>query len=388
MHPGCSRGVVFFACSVRAGTRRWGRIFFRREAFEPAAADPKQAWLDFIAAESRAYAKEVEDRLKRRVFEDVVPQLAAGFLEDRRLRLGDRSTPDEAELEDIRQATLTLLYRILFLLYAEARDLLPVRESPYRRLSLTQIKREIADAAGVAQTDADKKLAEAYKAKATDLYDRLLKLFSVMDTGDAAVNVPKYNGGLFLMKPNKPGKKGAPGAPGTPGGVSRDVVIARFLLEHKVPDRFLAIAIDRLARVMDSRRFELLFIDYKSLGVRHLGSIYEGLLEFKLKIADEDLAAVKEKGKEVVIPLAKARGKGKSGRKLQVAVPKGQPYLANDKSERKATGSYYTPDHIVEYIVENAVGPVLDAKLEALRPEFRNAEQTYHRARDNAEKNP
>ena len=29
-------------------------------------------------------------------------------------------------------------------------------------------------------------------------------------------------------------------------------------------------------------------IDYKSLGVRHLGSIYEGLLEFKLRIAPEE----------------------------------------------------------------------------------------------------
>ena len=38
----------------------------------------------------------------------------------------------------------------------------------------------------------------------------------------------------------------------------------------------------------------------------------------------------------------------------------GQVYLVTDKGERKATGSYYTPDYIVQYIVEHTVGPVLE----------------------------
>ena len=59
-----------------------------------------------------------------------------------------------------------------------------------------------------------------------------------------------------------------------------------------------------------------------------------------------------------------------------------------DKSERKATGSYYTPDHIVQYIVDSAVGPVLAAKLDALRPALRNAEKTYHRWMRNLRDNP
>ena len=59
-----------------------------------------------------------------------------------------------------------------------------------------------------------------------------------------------------------------------------------------------------------------------------------------------------------------------------------------DKSERKATGSYYTPDHIVQYIVDSAVGPVLAAKLDALRPALRDAEKTYHRWMRNLRDNP
>ena len=56
---------------------------------------------------------------------------------------------------------------------------------------------------------------------------------------------------------------------------------------------------------------------------------------------------------------------------------KKEVYLSNDKAERKASGSYYTPDPIVEYIVAHTVGPVLDEKLEALRPEFRKVRKTF-----------
>ena len=53
----------------------------------------------------------------------------------------------DAELSDCFQATLTFLYRLLFLLYAESRDLLPVRETRgYREASLTKLKEEVARA--------------------------------------------------------------------------------------------------------------------------------------------------------------------------------------------------------------------------------------------------
>jgi hypothetical protein len=48
-------------------------------------------------------------------------------------------------------------------------------------------------------------------------------------------------------------------------------------------------------------------------------------------------------------------------------VRKDQLYLATDKGERKSTGSYYTPDYIVNYIVSNTVGPVVDGKWSEAR---------------------
>src|SRR5947209_16198067 len=182
-----------------------------------------------------------------------------------------------------------------------------------------------------------------------------------MDKGDPILNVPTYNGGLFIISPDDSDR--------------REHRIARFLLEHKVPDRYLALAIDRLARDQDDKTLALVFIDYKSLEVRHLGSIYEGLLEFKLKVAEEDLTTQADKKGETYIPLSQV--KVKTGRQAEVVVRKKEVYLSNDKAERKASGSYYTPDPIVEYIVANTVGAVLDRKLEALRPEFRKVRKTF-----------
>ena len=38
----------------------------------------------------------------------------------------------------------------------------------------------------------------------------------------------------------------------------------------------------------------------------------------------------------------------------------GDVYLVTDRGERKLTGSYYTPDYIVKYMVDEALRPVLD----------------------------
>jgi hypothetical protein len=129
---------------------------------------------------------------------------------------------------------------------------------------------------------------------------------------------------------------------GDPDDASPEADAARFLRRRRIADRPLALALDLLSRAEDDKRHELVFVDYKSLGVRQLGSIYEGLLEYRLEPA------------------------GPKGRGIA---------LVNDRKERKATGSYYTPDHIVKYIVEQAVGPVLREKFEAVRPALRRADE-------------
>ena len=92
-------------------------MFFRPDAFRPI---PKGAGcrLDGILQGSREYAKRLGERLKDRIFLQIFRHLAQGFLMNRKPRLGQNKEPTEAELADIFEATLTLLYRLLLLLYA------------------------------------------------------------------------------------------------------------------------------------------------------------------------------------------------------------------------------------------------------------------------------
>ncbi len=381
---------------------RYFYLFFRAAAFVPEEqirdGQPQQiCFLDKLLEESETYAKGLGDRLKVRVFDQVFPHFAEGFIEHLKRQPGIadpqqkmlfpivqqlslKQEPNETFRRLVFEGTLILLYRLLFLLYAEARGLLPVREQRgYYEHSLTRLKEDIAEKAGKIYDEAPTKLDTAYRTDTTDLYDRLMKLFATIDRGNRELNVPLYNGGLFITEPY-------------PEDSSSEAKNARFLQKNKIPDRYLAKGLDLLTRDLDDKRQDLVFIDYKSLGVRQLGSIYEGLLEFKIRIASEKMAVVKGKRTEEVIPykdLAKSKKKVlKKGRarnaQERVYLP-GDVYLENDQQERKATGSYYTPEHVVKYIVENTVGPVLEDKFEKLRPKFRQAQERYRKKSQQAE---
>jgi len=359
---------------------RYFWVLFRAKAFEPRTVvkegrEEASTFLDQLLDGSEAYAKRLGDRLKGRVFDDIFPHLAQGFVAYRKAREGTEADLSQEALDEVFQGTLTLLYRLLFLLYAEARDLLPVRETrAYNQVSLTRLKREVAQAAGDDPGGLADRLKKVYGSDSTDLYDRLLTLFRAVDKGDAALNMPVYNGGLFISEPD-------------PKDDSPETRNARFLLANKVPDRYLATALDLLARDEDEKTFKRAFIDYKSLGVRQLGSIYEGLLEFHLRLASEKMAVCKGKKTEEVVSYRQAvkekrtilkHGRGKEA--PERTLPKGTVYLENTRHERKATGSYYTPDYIVKYIVQHTVGPVLEEKFRAMEPKLREAQQAYRQA--------
>ncbi|BCL79949.1 hypothetical protein ccbrp13_24140 [Ktedonobacteria bacterium brp13] len=355
-------------------------FLFRAEAFRatiPTSDGTLISKLDQILQHSVSYAHEVGEQLKNLIFDQIFQHFAQGFVNYAQqhqhwptalLEMDEQQR--SASLQEVFNATLTFLYRLLFLLYAESRNLLPVREiSSYYGYSLEHLKVGIAEDAGTSKTTAPLKIASQYSATATGLYDNLRVLFGAIDKGSRDLNVPIYNGGLFMTTTDAQDS-------------SNEARTARFLSTLKIPDRELALGLDLLARVEEKKGASLVFVDYKSLGVRQLGSIYEGLLEFRLRAATEVMAVVstgKGKKTEQIISQQEAIQKKQSITTTlngaQRLYQPGNVYLENDKHERKATGSYYTPDYIVKYIVANTVGPVLDEKFAKLTAEFRNVEQ-------------
>ncbi|HKJ66848.1 MAG TPA: restriction endonuclease, partial [bacterium] len=299
--------------------------FFRAAAF---IRDPetKKSFLEQVFDGSVNYGSQLQTRLKNLIFDQIFVHLAEGFIQHQ--RQNDHPEIESQEnLDAIYEGTLRLLYRLLFILYAEARDLLPVKdEHGYRNYSLLSLKQRAAKAVDRGDT---------LVSIGHDYWNDLRDLFRFIDQGEPDLNIPRYNGGLFRSDHPK----------------------NDFFEQNMVPDKYLVPALDLLTRDVEPDTGQKRFIDYKTLDVEQLGSIYEGLLEFHLRIAEKELAVVKEKGAEAYKSLSEVKNPIRT-------VQPGEPYLENDKGQRKATGSYYTPDYIVQYIVENTVGSVLKERAD------------------------
>ncbi len=252
---------------------RYFSAFFSADSFRPGSEG--QSFLDLALADGTANSRRLGQELERQIF-SAVPLIAQGLMRD--------EEPTEDSLAEAFENSLVLLYRLLFCLYAEARELLPVNEHHYFRYSVREQKERLA-----AEIEGGARFSDA----ADELYNELRALFRMIDRGDPRLGVNEYDGGLFA-------------ADGHP-----------YLEGRYVPDSLFAPALDGLYRV--DRRF----VDYRSLSVRHLGDIYERLLEFRL-VADA------EKG------------------------------LILEHSEgRRDAGAYFTPEAVVDMIVERTLDPLL-----------------------------
>ncbi|MFW5943076.1 MAG: Eco57I restriction-modification methylase domain-containing protein, partial [Chloroflexota bacterium] len=297
-----------------AGTMRYFTLFFRQDALRPDAQGRR--FLQDALDASNAYAVALEEDMQENVYR-ALELLMQGFLDLRANDLG----PDD--LRRVYDNSLYLLYRFLFILYAESRGLLPLDREDYREhYSLHDIKNDIAN-------------HNAPTAPSTtDFWKRVQTLFQIINGDDEELNrflgVPRYNGGLFNPR------------------------LHPFLQEKAVGDAYLTGAIDLLSRRDTEQGKE--FADYRTLGVRQLGSIYEGLLEYQPRLAQEEMVAVKDGGQERWLPASEKP----DGATVTARRKAGQVYLVTDRGERKATGSYYTPEYIVRYIVEQTVGPLVE----------------------------
>lgn len=236
-------------------------LLFRREAFLPQPGDADGRTFHALALQAgRLWESKVSQDLGQRVFDELFPRLAAAMV-----RHDPRAAVpcDRAYLDGVHRGALILLYRLLFVLYAEDRALLPVTDPRYDDYSLRWLRQDIAR-----RLDA----GDSFSTSATRAWQHLRSLFRAIDKGDDSMGLPPYNGGLFQE--------------------SSEDLLARI----ELPDAELAPLIDGLSRRPHGN--SLGFINYRDLAVQHLGSIYERLLEQRL---------VEEAGAVVVQPSVFAR---------------------------------------------------------------------------------
>ena len=269
-----------------------------------------KAGIDVIFDDGKNYVQELEENLADRILrpDGVFVDLVKGVLGyDGTRRYGNE------ELASAKATALKIMYRIWFLLYAESRDLLPARDQRYAPLSLMSLR------TGLDGMEAD--------PDAAGCWERVLKLFRGVRNGSPEHNLPQYNGGLFRSDPEI-------------DGIS-------IWNRHVV----------RALRGFMERDGEA--VDYASLGVRHLGHIYETLMEFEVRQADRDIMLLEDrKGVREVASRAEST----------YSYRKNDLYIVSKAGaiSRKSSGSYYTPEEMVSFLVRRGLEPIFREREELM----------------------
>jgi hypothetical protein len=236
-----------------------------------------------------------------------------GILAARNLR-----KPKPEDLAETYQMTLVYLFRLLFLAYAEDKELLPYKHNTlYRDRSL---KHKAQDLSLLRREGTPFGSSSA-------MWEEIDRLFKAVDKGNATWGVPAYNGGLF----------------------SRDKAVSALgwrLSELSLSDEVLGPVLTSL--LVEATPEGWGPVDFRTLGVREFGTIYEGLLENELAIAETDLTTKSEK-----------KQYAPAGPKDEVVVRQGRAYLYNTSGARKSTGSYFTKHFAVEHLLDHALEPAL-----------------------------
>lgn len=269
-----------------------------------ATRTPEPVW-ELWRADGQREGARVREGLRIGV-EAALVTLGEGFLEHpaneplrRALIAGDLKR--QAYFEEL----LRLVYRFIFLFAVEERGLLhPADDSPAAAAA-----RRIYEQGYSARRLRERCLRRVARDAHDDLWQAQVIVFRALATGEPRLALPAL-GGLF--------------APAQCPYLDAASLSNRALLEAMRHLRWSQ-ASDTVAPV-----------DYRNMGPEELGSVYESLLEL---VPDPDPHA-----RTFAFVYASADGDTKG-------------------NARKTTGSYYTPDSLVQELIKSALDPVIDARV-------------------------
>ena len=276
--------------------------------------------INSILEESKRFAAGIAEQLRERIYEIVVPQLAMGIAKSRNL-----DAPSKDEIALTYEMALIVLFRLLFIAYAEDRDLLPYNgNEAYRKRSLKQKAIELGKVA-----------SESIPISAGNHHwIEIVQLWQAVSLGNNEWGVPAYDGTIFSDDPSVSVAGAQLSSIDLPNALFEEAL--KGLLLTEVEDGFYAP------------------IDFRALSVREFGTIYEGLLESELSLAEQNLTM---DSKGTYMPARETD---------PVAVNAGEIYLHDRSGARKSSGSYYTPDFAVEHLLDSALEPALDEHLDQM----------------------
>jgi hypothetical protein len=361
----------------------WGLL--RGEAWQPAPA-----LLDEVVRLGREHQQEVGGILGSQV-PAAVERLLQGALahpanQETLAPFLTSPANRRALLEHLHGGALNYLYRILFVLYAEARGLLPLDMPAYRD------GYALSGARGLVRRVMDRATDPRVNPEAASgFYEFSLRaLFRLLRDGadlGPEGRIPAYGGGLF--HPHREADSEFP-----------------ELDDLRLGDQTVAHVLEALTHVQTKRG--KVTLSYRELDVEQLGSLYEGLLERTVDYVEQPLWRIRLDGDVVLVTDAQLADLRKRRGEVGAAAPEPEEDDAEDDADespsdeeeeagdepvstgkkkpirrldttpipagtvvlrpglgRKQSGSYYTNRAFVEYLVRRAVDPLAEDK----RPE-------------------
>ena len=258
---------------------------------------------------SRRYTGALRDGLKTQVHDLVMPTLAEAVARDM------RSRDPSASLDEAFQVAMHILFRLLFVAWAEDRGLLPYdRNSEYRDRSLTKHAIRLAE---------DRRRG---RGNGRSLFADIRRLWATVDAGSIDQGVPAYNGGLFSDLSH----------------------VGQIIGDLQLRDNVVAAVLRGLLTVEAAGGLPSGMIDFRDLEIRDFGTVYEEMVPYRISEAHCDLNT----------DLAPADPDSDD-----IAYMEGDPYLHDKSGQRKSTGTYFTKPFAVNHLLHEALAPAIDEHL-------------------------
>ena len=275
---------------------------FHRSRLPEGMEDTDECLLEFYHQESLQQGGRVRDRLRDGV-EFALKMLGTGFLQHPQSQaLREKIESGILSEKDYYRQLLLLIYRLLFLMVAESRNLLLSEEDPEK----ARIYREYYSIERLrALVERPSWRREGFQ----DLWQGLRVTFQLFDENwrGQVLGLSPLNGDLFGSH------------------------TLNDLEDCSIDNHDLSLALRQLS--LYEQKSQLRRVNYGALDVEELGSVYESLLEFHPQISQ----------REGVWEFRLVTG-----------------------SDRKTTGSYYTPPELVGQLIKSALEPVITDRLNAL----------------------
>ena len=333
--------------------RNYYALFHMLCAKQTLAADGEMVLMDSIIEESYKNAYEVTKDLKEGVIlavETLANEALYWWKQNGSLPVTDY-TDDHFE-QEVKDDCLTIIYRLLFLFYAESRselEILPLGDEVYSRgYSLESLR------------DLEMVRLNSDESRNGYFFDESIRhLFSLLSDGH---NAAQGQGKSFRVRPiDSP-------------------LFSNKNLHHLAPVKIRNVKWQEIIRALSLSKKKNYCgrISYANLGVNQLGSVYESLLAFRGFYAEEDYIEVHKEGKPedgtFLVPYSRM---GDFDIREVLCNPEtGEPQILPEGTfvyrlngrDRQKSASYYTPEVLTRSTVKYTLKSIIDEVAAGKRP--------------------